>query len=155
MKRSRGFVLEALEGKVLQAMIVPPVAPVSPPIIEPLSQGLVVKLSTDHQVYRRGEPVVITLTETNTSQHAITVEQGPSMVGITVNHNGREVWASNRGIQPMFVALRTLAPGQSITETTTWTGQSNVGSSWAATGRLVIGSQTAGVQPVSILIRPH
>ena len=68
------------------------------------------KLSTDHQVYRRGEPVVITLTETNTSQHAITVEQGPSMVGITVNHNGREVWASNRGIQPMFVALQDAGP---------------------------------------------
>ena len=154
MRRTRGLVIEVLEGKVMPATIAPPIAPVSP-AARALNEGLAVRLSTNHQVYRRGEPVVITLTETNTTDQAVTVEQGPSMAGITVSHDGRVIWASNQGVQPMFVLLRTLDPGQSITETTTWNGQSNFGPARAATGRLVIGSQAAGVRPASILIRPH
>jgi hypothetical protein len=155
MRRSRGLVLETLEGKVLLAAIATPIAPVSPPIIAPVSQGLVVKLSTDHQVYRRGQPVVTTLTETNTSQHDITVESGPSLGGFFVTHNGRRVWASNAGVQPMFILVRTLEPGQSITQSATWNGQSNIGPAWTATGHLVVGSQVEGVQPVIIQIRRH
>ena len=154
MKRSRDLVLEALECKQLPSTVTP-ISWISPPAIDTSSQGLAVKLSTAHQVYKEGEPVVITLTETNTSQHDITVEQGPSIGGIEVSHNSREIWASNSGVQPMFIMLRTLAPGQSITQTTTWNGQSNIGPAWTATGRLVIGSQIAGVQPISIQIRPH
>ncbi len=153
MRRSRGLVLETLEGKVLLSAIATPIAPVSPPIIAPVSQGLVVKLSTDHQVYRRGQPVVITLTETNTSQHDITVDSGPSIDGFFVTHNGRKVWASNAGVQPMFILVRTLAPGQSITQSATWNGQSNIGPSSTPTGHLVVGSQVEGAQPVKIQIR--
>jgi len=153
MRRSRSLVLETLEGKVLLSAIATPIAPVSPPIIAPVSQGLVVKLSTDHQVYRRGQPVVITLTETNTSQHDITVTSGPSVDGFFVTHNGRKVWASNAGVQPMFILVRTLAPGQSITQSATWTGQSNIGPSSTPTGHLVVGSQVEGAQPVNIQIR--
>ncbi len=155
MRRSRGLVLETLEGKVLLAAIATPIAPVSPPIIAPVSQGLVVKLSTDHQVYRRGQPVVITLTETNTSQQDVIVESGPSLAGFFVTHNGRRVWASNAGVQPMFILLRTLEPGQSITQSATWNGQSNSGPDWTATGHLVVGSQVAGARPVNIQIRRH
>jgi hypothetical protein len=155
MRHSRGLVLETLEGKVLLAAIATPIAPVSPPIIAPVSQGLVVKLSTDHHVYRRGQPVVITLTETNTSQHDITVEPGPSLGGFFVTHNCRRVWASNAGVQPMFILVRTLEPGQSITQSATWNGQSNIGPAWTATGHLVVGSQVEGVQPVNIHIRRH
>ena len=155
MRRSRGLVLETLEGKVLLAAIATPIAPVSPPIIAPVSQGLVVKLSTDHQVYRRGQPVVITLTETNTSQQDIIVESGPSLAGFFVTHNGRRVWASNAGVQPMFILVRTLEPGQSITQSATWNGQSNIGPSSTPTGHLVVGSQVEGVQPVNIQIRRH
>ncbi len=153
MRRSRRLVLETLEGKVLLSASATPIAPVSPPIIAPVSQGLVVKLSTDHQVYRRGQPVVITLTETNTSQHDITVTSGPSVDGFFVTHNGRKVWASNAGVQPMFILVRTLAPGQSITQSATWNGQSNIGPSSTPTGHLVVGSQVAGAQPVNIQIR--
>src|SRR5271166_3412751 len=124
-------------------------------MIAPLSQGLVVKLSTDHQVYRRGQPVVITLTETNTSQQDITVESGPSLGGFFVTHNGRKVWASNTGVQPMFVLLRTLEPGQSITLSATWNGRSNIGPASTPTGHLVVGSQVEGVYPVDIQIRRH
>jgi len=153
MRRSRSLVLETLEGKVLLAAIATPVAPVSPPMIAPLSQGLVVKLSTDHQVYRRGQPVVMTLTETNTTQHDITVESGPGVGGFFVTHNGHRVWASNTGVQPMFVLLRTLAPGQSITQSASWNGQSNIGPAWTVTGHLAVGSQVEGTQPVNIQIR--
>jgi hypothetical protein len=155
MKRSRGLVLETLEGKLLLSAIAAPVESVPPPIIAPVSQGLDVKLSTDHEIYRRGQPVVITLTETNTSHQEITVESGPSLGGVFVTHNSRRVWASNAGIQPMFVLVRTLEPGQSITQSATWSGQSNIGPAWTATGHLVVGSQVEGVKPVSILIRRH
>jgi|GEM_PF-1254103 len=153
MRRSRGLVLETLEGKVLLAAIATPIAPVSPPIIAPVSRGLVVKLSTDHQVYRRGQPVVITLTETNTSQQDIIVESGPSLAGFFVTHNGRRVWASNAGVEPMFILMRTLEPGQSITQSATWNGQSNIGPARTATGHLVVGSQVEGAQPINIQIR--
>ncbi len=135
--------------------IAAPIAPGSPPIIAPVSQGLVMKLSTDHQVYHRGQPVVITLTETNTSQHEITVGSGPSLGGFFVTHNGRKVWASNAEIQPMFVLLKTLEPGQSLTQSAIWNGQSNIGPAWTVSGHLVIGSQIEGVQPVNIQVRRH
>ncbi|MBV8126373.1 MAG: hypothetical protein JO114_01765 [Planctomycetaceae bacterium] len=155
MRRSRGLVLETLERKVLLAAIATPLAPVSPPMIAPLSQGLVVKLSTDHQVYRRGQPVVMTLTETNTSQQDITVESGPGLAGFFVTHNGRRVWASNAGVQPMFILMRTLEPGQSISQSATWNGQSNIGPSSTPAGHLVVASQVAGAQPINIQIRRH
>ncbi|MGZ3357094.1 MAG: hypothetical protein ACXVBO_19850, partial [Isosphaeraceae bacterium] len=63
------------------------------------------------------------------------------------------VWASNAGVQPMFILMRTLAPGQSITQSATWNGQSNIGSARTATGHLVVASQVEGVQPVNIQIR--
>jgi len=146
-------VLETLEGKVLLSAIATPIAPISPPIIASVSQGLVVKLTTDHRVYRRGQPEVITLTETNTSQHDITVYSGPSTDGFFVTHNGRKVWASNVGPQPMFILVRRLAPGLSITQSATWNGQSNIGPASTPTGHFLVGSQVEGAQPVNIQIR--
>jgi hypothetical protein len=155
MRRSRGLVLETLEGKVVLAAIATPVAPVSPPMIAPLSQGLVVKLSTNHKVYQQGQRVVMTLTETNTGQHDITVQSGPSFGGFFVTHNGRRVWTSNAGVQPMFILIRTLEPGQSIRQSATWNGQSNIGPSSMPAGHLVVGSQVEGAQPINIQIRRH
>ena len=71
-------------------------------------------LATDRQVYHRGQPVVMTLTETNTSNHAVTVPLGPSTDGFYVTQNGREVWASNTGPQPLFVVLKTLQAGRVV-----------------------------------------
>jgi len=149
------LVLEMLEGKVVLAAIATPVAPVSPPMIAPLSHGLVVKLSTDHKVYQQGQPVVMTLTETNTSQHDITVQSGPSLGGFFVTHNGRRVWASNAGVQPMFILIRTLEPGQSIAQSASWNGQSNISPSLTPAGHLVVGSRVEGAQPINIQIRWH
>ena len=150
MRRSRSLVLEALDGKVMLSAIPLPIAWVSPPSIAPVSQGLAVKLTTDHQVYHRGQPVVITLTETNTTQHEITVDSGPSPDGFIVSHNGREVWASNTEIQPMFVLAKTLEPGQSITQTATWYGHSNTEAAGTATGHLLSAARSqASSQSIS------
>ena len=46
MRRSRSLVLETLDERVVLSAIAAPTAPGSPPIIAPVSQGLVVKLST-------------------------------------------------------------------------------------------------------------
>ncbi len=155
MRRSRSLVLESLEGKVLLTAVTTPMVPAPLPMISPAGQGLVAKLTADHQVYRRGEPVVITLTETNTSQQAINVEEGPSLNGVFVTHDGRKIWASSTGVQPMFVVLKTLEPGQSFSQSVTWNGRPTTGSAWAATGHLVVGSQLAGVQPLRIQILRH
>jgi hypothetical protein len=153
MRFDRALVVEAIEERALTAPISIRVAPVSPPIIAAVDPRLDLHLSTDHQVYRRGQPVVITLTETNTSQQEISVADGPSFGGLLATRNGRRVWASNAGIQPMFLVVHTLKPGQSITQTATWYGRSNIGPRAEITGHLLIGSQIEGVRPVSILIR--
>jgi hypothetical protein len=55
----------------------------------------------------------------------------------------------------MFILMRTLEPGQSITQSATWNGQSNFGPARTATGHLVVGSQVEGAQLINIQIRPR
>ena len=152
MKRTCNPVIEPLEGKALLAALATPVAPVSSPIVAPVNEGLVVKLTTDHTVYHLGQPVVMTLTETNTSKHDINIGLGPSIDGFFVTQNGHEVWASNTGIQPLFILLRTLKPGESVKLTATWNGHSNLGPASTPTGTLVVHSQIPGAAPVTIRI---
>jgi hypothetical protein len=154
MKRNRMPTVERLEGRALlssglrRAQI-----PVTPPTVGSVNQGVKVVLATDHQVYRRGQPVVMTLTETNTSNHAVTVALGPSNDGFSVTQNGREVWASNTGPQPLFLVLKTLKAGASFTLSATWNGHSNVGPASTPGGALVVHSQVAGAAPVAIQIQ--
>jgi hypothetical protein len=152
MRRPRELAFEPLEGKALPSALALPVVPANPPIVAPVSQGLSVTLSTNHRVYRSGQPVVVTMTETNTSQHDINVLDGPSLGGFIASRAGRKVWASNPGIQPMFVVSRTLQPGQSITVSTTWNGQSNVGPAGTVSGHVLISSEIPGAPHVNIVI---
>ncbi len=140
MKGTRVPVVEPLEGKALlsRAAIALPVAP---PIVAPMNQGLQITLTTDHMVYHKGQPVEMTLTETNRSNHTINVELGPSIDGFFITKNGKEVWASNTGPQPDFVLEEPLAPGQSISLSATWNGQSNIGAPSSPTGLLFVHSQ--------------
>jgi hypothetical protein len=153
MKRSTNPAVETLEGRTL--LTAPATAPVVPgaPIIASAVQGLVVKLTTDHTVYHLGQPVLMTLTETNTSKHDINIGLGPSVDGFFVTWNGHEVWASNTGPQPQFILLKTLKPGESVTLSATWNGHSNIGPASTPTGTLVVHSQVAGAAPVTIEIR--
>jgi len=88
-----------------------------------------------------GQPVVMTLTETGTSQHDIAVFLGPSYNGFFAVRDGRRVWAWNAGSQPMFLVSQALKLGESITPTATWNGQPNIGPVQAVSGHVQIGSQ--------------
>ena len=152
MTRPRKLALEPLEEKTLLSTAAIAIALFLPALVASPSPGVSVKLTTDHRVYQAGEPVVITLTETNTSQHAVNIVEGPSTSGFLASRGGRKVWASNAGIEPMFLVSRTLQPGQSITLSATWNGQSDNGSGASVYGRVTIGSQISDTPRVNIVI---
>jgi hypothetical protein len=151
MKRAQTPALERLEGK---ALLSPGLrvahVPMSPPIVAQANQGVRIVLTTDQQIHHRGQPVVMTLTETNTSNQTMTVPLGPSTDGFYVTHNGREVWASNSGPQPQFVLLKTLDAGESCRLSATWNGHSNIGPASIPAGTLVVHSQLPGAAPVTM-----
>jgi hypothetical protein len=156
MKRKRIAVVEPLEPKVhLSAPAPPPPALTAPSIIAPVSQGLKIVLSTDQKVYHKGQPVVMTLTETNVSKQTVTVVLGPSTDGFYATQNGVEVWASNTGPQALFLLVKTIKPGASLTLSATWNGQANVASPSSPTGTFVVHTQIPGATPLAIQILPH
>ncbi|MHB1558082.1 MAG: hypothetical protein ACYC61_11515 [Isosphaeraceae bacterium] len=110
MKRRTAFSLEPLEGRSLLS-------------------GLATSLTTDGSSYQAGQPVVMTFQETNTSNTPTSVMAGPSTDGFDVMQAGRVVWRSNGGINPLFIQVVPLGPGQSLTLTATWDGIPQGGSS--------------------------
>jgi Intracellular proteinase inhibitor len=105
MTRRKRPNLEPLEGRALLSV-----------------PGLSYSLTTDQSVYQPGQPVEMTFQATNVSDRPIAVDDGPSIDGFTVTHDGTAVWRSNAGVNPMFILLDTLQPGQSLTLTATWDG---------------------------------
>ena len=69
-----------------------------------LLSGLAYSLTTDQSAYQPGQPIVMTFQVTNVSTHAITVDDGPSIDGFIVSQDGAEVWRSNSGVNPLFIA---------------------------------------------------
>ena len=53
---------------------------------------LVVRVTTDRQVYRLRRPVRITLTETNTSDHEVAVAIGCQILHGSIMRDGETVW---------------------------------------------------------------
>jgi len=84
-------------------------------------------VTTNQSTYQLGQPVQLTFTETNTSTKPVTIAIGPSNTGFDVRENGTLMWVSNPGIQPQYLRVVTLQPGQSETLSATWDGVSNVG----------------------------
>jgi len=103
MKRRTFLNLDSLEGRAL------------------LSR-LSYSLTTNQSAYQPGQPVEMTFQETNTSNHLVTVADGPSIDGFDVAQNGKVIWRSNAGPTPMYIKLVPLKPGQSLTFTATWNG---------------------------------
>lgn len=103
MKRHNFPGLESLEGRALLS-------------------GLVASLTTNQTAYTPGQPIVMTFQETNVSNQAISVEDGPSIDGFDVTQGNKLIWRSNSGVTPMFIRLDTLQPGQSLTLSATWNG---------------------------------
>jgi hypothetical protein len=100
--------------------------------VEPLEDktllsSLAITLKTNHPIYKVGQAVVMTLTETNVSRHDVQVSFGPSVDGFSVTHGNATVWRSNSGIQPLFIVLETLAPGKSLTLSATWVAGPSTG----------------------------
>jgi hypothetical protein len=59
------------------------------------SAALAMTLTTDRSAYVAGQPIKITLTETNTSGHTLTFADGPSLDGFTVTKGAATIWRSN------------------------------------------------------------
>lgn len=121
MKRRTFLNLDALEGRALLS-------------------GLSYSLTTNQSTYQPGQPVEMSFTETNTSNHVIDATDGPSIDGFDVGQNGKVIWRSNAGPNPMYLRLVPLAPGQSFTLTATWNGVPTGGTS-PVTGTFSIWNQ--------------
>jgi hypothetical protein len=133
------------------------------------SSALSVSLTTDQPVYTVGQPVHMTLTETNTSNQDVHLADGPSTDGFYITQNGTTIWesnagiqpfVSNAGIQPMFVRLVILHPGQSFTRSATWDGHpvdamGNEQTGVSPTGTFeVLSEANASVPPATIVVQP-
>ena len=125
--------IEPLEAKALLSHLT--LAPagriemrMAAPAVVARPTSLDVTLTTNQTVYRPGQVVTMTFTETNHTGHAVTVAIGPGIDGFFIGHQGHIVWRSNSGFQPQFIAHRILAPGQSITLRAQWGAVANAGS---------------------------
>jgi hypothetical protein len=149
--------LEMLEGKALLSTavglahnaVIQRATPSAP------GSSVVATLTTDRRVYHPGQPVVMTLKESNPTNHSVSIGLGPSMDGFYVSQRGSRVWSSNAGIQPLFVMLEVIPPHGSITLAATWNGQANESPLQGATSVFQIHSQVHGARPVTIRILAH
>jgi hypothetical protein len=111
--------------------------------VRALLSNVAYSLTTDKSAYAVGQPVQFTFTETNISNQTISVNDGPSIDGFNVTLDGNTIWQSNSGINPLFIQAHTLKPGQSLTETATWNGDTTADPSIAATGSFAVTNQLA------------
>jgi hypothetical protein len=154
VKRNRVAVVEPLEEKLTLSALAPAPGPRHAAVVAHQSQGLKFQLTTDQAVYHQGQPVIMTLTAKNTTRHNVKLALGPSNDGFFATQNGAEVWVSNPGPQPLYLQLKTVRPGKSITLVAVWNGESNIGTPAIVTGTVVVQSQIAGAPPVTIQILP-
>ena len=131
-KRKRRLQFEVMESRVVLStgLAGAPLASTAwvgdTPPSHTLHQGvLAVSLTTDRPFYNLGQPVNMTLTETNISSDDVQVEVAPASDGFSITHNGATVWVSNHGPQPQYIRWETLKPGQSLTLNATWDGMPN------------------------------
>jgi hypothetical protein len=105
-----------------------------------LLSGMEYSLTTNQSTYKPGQPIVMTFKETNLSTQPVSVDEGPSIDGFNVTQGGKLIWQSNSGINPFFIEVDTLQPGQSLTLTATWNGVPTGGTT-PVTGTFVIDNQ--------------
>jgi hypothetical protein len=98
-----------------------------------LLSGLTYSLTTNQSVYQVGQTVQMTFSETNTSGAPLTI--GFMEPGFVVRQNGTVVFSE---IIPFVISSRTLQPGQSITETRSWNGESLGTSPTVLTGEFAV-----------------
>jgi hypothetical protein len=91
---------------------------VGDPVVNP--SPITVAVTTDHPVYRRGQPVHIRLAVTDNGHGATSLASDPTADGFRVYRGSTLVWRSRPGLR-----ARTLQPGKSIHLTAVWNGRPN------------------------------
>ncbi len=114
-------------------------------IVAPPAADLSTTVTTDRSVYDYGEPIQLTLTETNVGSQPIVVLTGPTAFEIT--HDGAIVWDTTFPKDlPANTSWVTLQPRQSYTQTSSWDG---------TTEYTVTSPQATGTFSVSNLLDPN
>ena len=114
-------------------------------IIAPPAADLSTKVTTDKSVYQYGEPIQLTLTETNVSSQPIAVLTGPA--AFVVTHDGAAVMQSAvPSSLPASTTWETLGPGQAYSQTFSWSG---------TTEYTVTSPQATGTFTASNLLDPN
>jgi hypothetical protein len=107
----------------------------------PSASALAINLTTNQSSYSVGQTVLMTMTATNDTNHAVTVAIGPGENAFFISQNGQIVWRSDSGALPQYIARRTLEPGESLTLQADWTA--------SLTGSFVVSNQIAPQGPVA------
>jgi hypothetical protein len=109
-----------LTGAPISAAVPKSISPVVPYSPTTLNPALVATMTTNQASYTSGQTVNMTFTATNSSESPVTVTLGPSIDGFSIKNGSKIVWSSNSGLQNDYVTVETLAPGQSLTLTSSW-----------------------------------
>ncbi|MGO9468868.1 MAG: hypothetical protein ACLQVF_32475 [Isosphaeraceae bacterium] len=101
------------------------VSAITSPMQIPLQNdpALSATLTTNKSAYRLGQPVSMTLTLTNKSDASVTITPNPSFDGFYASRANLLVWRHLATAVPD--ASLSIAPGQTVTFTTTWNGRPN------------------------------
>src|SRR6266571_1489971 len=123
MRRPFRLNVEPLEGRALLA-----------------GGDLAVTLTTDQAAYQVGQPVHMTLTETNTTDHDVRAVRGCGIFDIWANQGATEVWRKSQdGPQPLCaVFLGVLHAHETRSFLVDWNGQSDEGPPSTPTGPIVL-----------------
>jgi len=135
------------------------------PNLEPLEgrallSDVAVTVTTDQQSYQVGQPIRIRLTETNSTNHDVTVAEGCGVSDFWTTQNGAELWRKSKdGPQPLCPIFLggVLHPHESRTFDALWNGHTDEGPPGTPTGVVQVSGQIDGVAspPVAIRIEPQ
>ena len=115
---------------------------------------LVVRVTTDRQVYRLRRPVHITITETNTGDHEVQVSTGCQILHGSLTRDGETVWTF-RDFRLCLTGERPLPAGASRRLGMFWSGRPDSGFSLAP-GIYVVHAGIDGVSDsATIRLRGH
>ena len=134
------------------------------PNVEPLEgrallSDLAVTVTTDQPSYQVGQPVHITVTETNATNHDVTVAEGCGINDFWVTQNSTELWRKSKdGPQPLCPIFLggVLHAHQSRSFDALWDGHTDEGPPGTPTGVVEVFGRVNGVSspPVAIRIDP-
>jgi hypothetical protein len=131
-------------------MPTPPIGMPTPPIPSPV-YSLATSITTNQTSYLPGQVVKMTFTVTNDTDKTVSVPIGPSIDGFWVTSDGKTVWSSTSGVEPDFIVLEKLAPGQSIILTAAWNATSSMSGTFVVHNQLDSNDSATfeiGVSPV-------